>query len=106
MLNPWPGKTPKAGSIVLHGFAAMLEDLTCPGIWFAILAPSITLGVAVAIGLTYNTVLEQNYGWPTENIGLINLAPIPASYLALLSPGGEAIKSLFHGQTQRRNCQA
>lgn len=86
-LNPWPGKTPHAGSIVLHGFAAMLEALTCPGIWFVILVPSITLGVAVAIGLTCNTVLEQNYGWPAENIGLINLAPIPASYLALLFAG-------------------
>jgi hypothetical protein len=87
LLNPWPGMTPKAGSIVLHGYAAMLEALTCPGIWFAILAPSITLGVAVAIGLTYNNVLENNYNWPAENVGLINLAPIPASYLALLFAG-------------------
>ena len=79
--------TPNASSIVARGYAAMLEALTCPGIWFAILAPSITLGVAVAISLTYNNVLEKNYDWPAENIGLINLAPIPASYLAMFAAG-------------------
>ncbi|CZR69135.1 related to HOL1 protein [Phialocephala subalpina] len=86
-LNPWPGMTPNAGSIVARGYVAMLEALTCPGIWFAILAPSITLGVAIAISLTYNNVLEKNYNWPAKNIGLINLAPIPASYLAMLAAG-------------------
>ncbi len=54
---------------------------------FAILEPSITLGVAVATGLIYNTVLDDNYNWPTENIGLINLAPITAFYLAMLFAG-------------------
>lgn len=86
-LNPWPRMTPNTGSIVLHSYAAMFEALTCPAIWYTILTPSITLGVAFAIDLTYNAVLEKNYGWAAENIGLINLAPIPASYLALLFAG-------------------
>jgi hypothetical protein len=86
-LNPWSGITPNAGALVFHSYAAMLKALTCPGIWFAILAPSITLGVAIAISLTYNNVLEHNYNWPAENIGLINLAPIPASYIAMFFAG-------------------
>lgn len=87
MLHPWSGMTPGAGRIVAHGYLAMLKALMSPGIWYAILVPSITLGVAVAIGLTYDTVLTTNYHWAAKNVGLINLAPIPASYLAMAFAG-------------------
>jgi hypothetical protein len=65
----------------------MAKSLTCPGIVYAILVPSITLGCAIAVSLNYNAVLEKNYPWPAENIGLINVAPIPASFLAMIVAG-------------------
>ena len=65
----------------------MAKSLTCSGFVYAILVLSITLGCVIAALLNYNAALERNYHWPAENIGIINVAPIPASFLAIIVVG-------------------
>ena len=60
-INPWSGIILNTGKLDLYGYTAMLKALTYLGIWFAILAPLITLGYTVTISLTYNIVLKDNY---------------------------------------------
>ncbi|PQE25602.1 HOL1 (member of major facilitator superfamily) protein [Rutstroemia sp. NJR-2017a BBW] len=86
-LGVWSGKSPRAGRIIIEAFRTMMQSLTSPGIVYAILVPSITIGSAVAISLTYNDVLVNHYGWPAKSVGLINIAPMPAAFLAMAAAG-------------------
>lgn len=74
LINPWSGTTPNGGRVVVRAYIHMAEAFTSPGLLYALLVATIVLGCAIGISLTYNTVLEDNYGWPSQNIGLINVS--------------------------------
>lgn len=86
-ISLWPGRTPNSGRLILRSLKVAAECFTSPGIVFAILVPSITLGCAIALSLTYSTVLIQNYHWAPKSVGLISLSPIPAALLAMILAG-------------------
>lgn len=98
LLNVWPGKSKHAVRTVLKCYLHMAESLTSPGIVFALLCASIVLGItpfstnvltlkgcAIGLSLTYNNVLENVYGWPAENVGLINVCPMKTPTLTNVS---------------------
>lgn len=87
LLNPWPGKAPNASRIVATSFLEMARCCTAPGIVYATLVPSVTTGCMIAMSLSYNAVLTENYGQPAASVGLINLASIPASFAAMFVAG-------------------
>jgi hypothetical protein len=74
LVNPWSGTTPNGGRVVIRAYIHMAEAFTSPGLVYALLVATIVLGCAIGISLTYNTVLQENYGWPAANIGLINVS--------------------------------
>lgn len=87
LLNPWPSKASNASRIVATSFLEMARCCTAPGIVYAILVPSVTTGCMIAMSLSYNAVLTENYGQPAASVGLINLASIPASFAAMFVAG-------------------
>ena len=74
LINPWSGTTPNGGRVVVRAYFHMVEAFTSPGLVYALLVATIVLGCAIGISLTYNTVLQENYGWPAASIGLINVS--------------------------------
>ena len=85
LINPWSGTTPN-GRRVVRAYIHMAEAFTSPGLIYALLVATIVLGCAIGISLTYNAVLQENYGWPAANIGLINVStsffqPLQTTYL-------------------------
>ena len=104
LINPWSGTTPNGGRVVVRAYIHMAEAFTSPGLVYALLVATIVLGCAIGISLTYDTVLQDNYGWSAASIGLINvrasfnsfqhllillvqLGPVPASIAAMLYAG-------------------
>ncbi|OJJ94979.1 hypothetical protein ASPACDRAFT_1908671 [Aspergillus aculeatus ATCC 16872] len=76
MLSPWPGVSAHPMRTVLKTWWQMLESFSSPGVLYATLLASVVLGASVGVSLTYNTVLEYNYGWSASAIGLINLGGV------------------------------
>ena len=74
LINPWSGTTPNGRRVVVRAYINMAEALTSPGLVYALLVATIVLGCAIGVSLTYNTVLQENYGWGAANIGLINVS--------------------------------
>ncbi|EKG16765.1 Sugar transporter conserved site [Macrophomina phaseolina MS6] len=87
LLNPWPGKAPNASRIIATSFLEMAKCCTAPGIIYATLVPSVTTGCMIAMSLSYNAVLTENYGQSAASVGLINIASIPASFAAMFVAG-------------------
>ncbi|PYI19020.1 MFS general substrate transporter [Aspergillus violaceofuscus CBS 115571] len=76
MLSPWPGVSARPVRTVLKTWWQMVESFSSPGVLYATLLASVVLGASVGVSLTYNTVLEYNYGWSASAIGLINLGGV------------------------------
>ena len=76
LINPWSGTTPNGRRVVVRAYISMVEAFTSPGLVYALLIATIVLGCAIGVSLTYDTVLQDNYGWPAENIGLINVSNV------------------------------
>ncbi|KAJ5481160.1 hypothetical protein N7539_007054 [Penicillium diatomitis] len=87
MLKPWekPAKNPLR--IVLNAWLHMFEAFISPGILYATLLSSVVLGCSVGMSLTYDTVLQQVYGWPAKSVGLINLGGIFGGFGGMLYAG-------------------
>lgn len=87
MIAPWgkPSKNP-VKTIVMAWFH-MLEAFSSPGILYATLLSSVVLGCSVGMSLTYDTVLQQNYGWAAKNVGLINLGGVFGGFGGMLYAG-------------------
>lgn len=92
MLKPWSGVSKDPIMIVLKCWLNMVRSLSSPGILYSLLLSAVVLGCAIAISLTYNTVLEEDYGWPAENIGLINIGGVIGAFLGMLYAGWPADK--------------
>ncbi|KAJ5536246.1 MFS general substrate transporter [Penicillium frequentans] len=54
---------------------------------YATLLSSAVLAAAIGMSLTYDTVLQDNYGWPAANVGLINLGGVFGSFGGMLYGG-------------------
>ncbi|KAF3384846.1 hypothetical protein F1880_001754 [Penicillium rolfsii] len=87
MLAPWqkPAKNPM--KIVLMAWFHMFEAFSSPGILYATLLSSVVLGCSVGMSLTYDTVLQQKYGWAAQNVGLINLGGVFGGFGGMLYAG-------------------
>ena len=83
MLKPWSGVAKDPIMVVAKCWFNMLRSLSSPGIVYALLLSSIVLGCAIGISLTYNTVLEEYYGWPAQNVGLINIGGVIGAFLGM-----------------------
>lgn len=94
MLRPYSPIARNPLRTVLTSYVHMIGALSSPGIVFAVLLSSIVLGTAIAISLTYNTVLQQNYGWPAKNIGLINIGGIVGGFFGMAYAGWPADSTL------------
>ncbi|CAI6098704.1 unnamed protein product [Clonostachys chloroleuca] len=75
---------PRPLQVILLSWLHMAQSLTSPGILYAVLTSSITLGCGVGMSLTYNAVLMQNYHWQAKDIGLINIGGIIGAFLGML----------------------
>ncbi|KAH8647755.1 major facilitator superfamily domain-containing protein [Xylariales sp. PMI_506] len=93
-LKPWTNvSSPAEGfKIWVQAYVSIAQSLTSPGVWFALLASSITLGIGVAISLVYSTILEESFGWSAASVGLFNVGIIPAAMLAMVYSGWGADK--------------
>lgn len=67
-------------------YKAMALSLLDPSILWALGTASIFLGVSIAQSLSFGSTLEKQ-GWTPENTGLIYIAWIPASALAMVMSG-------------------
>ncbi|KAL3255736.1 hypothetical protein ABHI18_008109 [Aspergillus niger] len=76
MLSAWPRLCPHPLRDVLLTWWQMLETFSSPGIIYATLLSAVILGGSVGVSLTYDTVLQYNYGWGAASIGLINLGGV------------------------------
>jgi len=92
MLKPWSGVSPNAGRIIIMSWVHMAESFTSPGILFAVLISSITLGCSIGVSLTYNTVLVDVYHWSSANVGLINIGGIIGGFLGMAYAGATGDK--------------
>lgn len=68
-------------------FLQMAKALLNPGILFALAASSMVLGINICESLSFGGILENSYGWPAANTGLIYLGAIPAGLFAFFSCG-------------------
>ncbi|KAH9901750.1 major facilitator superfamily domain-containing protein [Xylariomycetidae sp. FL2044] len=91
-LKPWSPMAENGWRIWAGAYWKILKSLSSPGVWFAMLASSISLGIGVAISLVYSTILEERYGWSPESVGLFNVGIIPAAIFAMLYSGYGADK--------------
>jgi MFS family permease len=83
-IKPWSEVQEKPVRIILITYVQMLQSLGSPGIIYAILTSSVTLGCAIGMSLTYNQVLVENYGWQPKNVGLINIGGAIGALMGML----------------------
>ena len=91
-LKPWSTPAKRPGIVILKAYWHMLESFSSPGIVYAILLSSITLGCTIALSLTYDAILQKNYHWAPQNIGLINIGGMIGGILGMAYAGWPADK--------------
>lgn len=74
LIKPFESMTPNGPRLALDSYIDMAKAFISPGILFAVMLAAISLGVPIAISLTYDTVLQKSYGWPASSVGLINVS--------------------------------
>lgn len=72
-LKPWSPVAPNALNILGASCMKILKSMSSPGVIFALMLSSISLGVGIAITLVYSTVLQESYKWSPESVGLFNV---------------------------------
>ncbi|KAI1342296.1 major facilitator superfamily domain-containing protein [Xylariaceae sp. FL0016] len=92
-LKPWSPVAQNGLKIWAGAYMKIFKSMSSPGVWFAMLASSISLGIGVAITLVYSTVLEESFGWSPASVGLFNVGIIPAAILAMFYSGWFAEKA-------------
>lgn len=90
MIRPWSSTSKRPIYIILKTWLQMLESLSSPGILYAVLMSSITLGVCIGVSLTYNVVLVKNYHWPAKSVGLINIGGMIGAIVGMAYAGWPA----------------
>lgn len=72
---------------VLQCYVGMAYSLLDPAIIFSLGASSLALGVNIAISLSFGRILQDLYGWPGKNTGLVYAGALPACALAFICAG-------------------
>jgi hypothetical protein len=83
-LRPWSKPSSQPLRVILLSWKYMIASFSSPGILYAVLTSSITLGCGVGMSLTYNQVLMQNYHWQAKDIGLVNVGGAIGAIIAML----------------------
>ncbi|KAL4912254.1 major facilitator superfamily domain-containing protein [Aspergillus aurantiobrunneus] len=76
MLIPWSSPTESPFTLIPRTTLQVFEAFMSPGILYATVLASIVLGSSIGMSLSYNTILQYNYHWAPESIGLINLGGV------------------------------
>ncbi|KAL4931836.1 major facilitator superfamily domain-containing protein [Aspergillus undulatus] len=87
MLIPWSSPTESPVKLIPRTTIQIFEAFLSPGILYATLVASVVLGFSIGMSLSYNTVLQNNYHWPAESIGLINLGGVFGGFGGMLYAG-------------------
>ncbi|KIW88817.1 uncharacterized protein Z519_10301 [Cladophialophora bantiana CBS 173.52] len=80
-LKPWSTPHPQPLKTILLSWTHMLQAMTSPGILYSVLISSIALGCSVDLSLSYDSILQGQYGWKPQNIGLINVGSVVGSFI-------------------------
>ena len=83
-LKPWSTPHPQPGKMILLSWAYMLQAATSPGILYAVLISSIALGCSVDISLSFDAILQGQYHWKPQNVGLINIGAIVSVFFVYM----------------------
>ena len=87
-LSPWSGLSPGWLGKLGHTYYRMALALLDPAIWWALLAASAILAIAIGQSLSFGTILASPpYSWKEENTGLNYLGALPAGLFAMLTCG-------------------
>ncbi|KAL3445032.1 major facilitator superfamily domain-containing protein [Aspergillus insuetus] len=87
MLVPWSSPTESPWALIPRTTFQIFEAFMSPGILYATLLSSVVLGASIGMSLSYNTVLQYNYGWAPKSIGLINLGGVFGGFGGMLYAG-------------------
>ncbi|KAL4981887.1 major facilitator superfamily domain-containing protein [Aspergillus falconensis] len=87
MLIPWSPPTESPLTLIPRTTLQIFSAFMSPGILYATLVASVVLGSSIGMSLSYNTVLQYNYHWPAESIGLINLGGVFGGFGGMLYAG-------------------
>ncbi|KAL4807499.1 major facilitator superfamily domain-containing protein [Aspergillus unguis] len=87
MLIPWKSPTESPLTLVPRTILQIFEAFVSPGILYVTLVASVVLGASIGMSLSYNTVLQYNYHWSQESIGLINLGGVFGGFGGMLYAG-------------------
>ncbi|KAL4768216.1 major facilitator superfamily domain-containing protein [Aspergillus nidulans var. acristatus] len=87
MLALWSSPTESPLTLIPRTTLQIFSAFLSPGILYATLVASVVLGSSIGMSLSYNTVLQYNYHWPAESIGLINLGGVFGGFGGMLYAG-------------------
>ncbi|KAK3671648.1 hypothetical protein LTR78_008381 [Recurvomyces mirabilis] len=100
-LNPVTSAVPNAFRVGGGALVKMVSSLSSPGVIWAILATSISLGVTIAMSLTYGEILTTDFGWSMASVGLINCGGFPAAIVAMALAGPLSDKLILYMASRR-----
>ncbi|KAL4976874.1 major facilitator superfamily domain-containing protein [Aspergillus desertorum] len=91
LLIPWSSPTESLLTLIPRTTLQIFSAFMSPSILYATLVASVVasvvLGSSIGMSLSYNTVLQHNYHWPAESIGLINLGGVFGGFGGMLYAG-------------------
>ncbi|KAL3471070.1 major facilitator superfamily domain-containing protein [Aspergillus californicus] len=87
MIVPWHSPTQSPWTLIPQTMFQIFQAFMSPGILYATLLASVVLGSSIGMSLSYNTVLQYNYGWAAKSIGLINLGGVFGGFGGMLYAG-------------------
>jgi hypothetical protein len=122
LMKPYDSMTPNGGRIALMSYVHMAKAFVSPHIIYAVLLSAISLGknkffaislkagfnaiagIPIAISLTYDTVLQESYGWDPSSVGLINVSTTLATqYQTILLISSSIYTDWSHSSRRTRN---
>lgn len=83
-LKPWSTPHHQPFKVIVLSWAHIFQAMTSPAIIYAVLISSIALACTVDMSLTFNDVLQGQYGWEPQNIGLINIGSVVGTLIGTL----------------------
>ncbi|KAG8628572.1 hypothetical protein KVT40_004445 [Elsinoe batatas] len=86
-LKPFQGVALNSIRLGLGANLKMLQSCSSPAVVWAVLVASITLGIGIAMSVTYATILTKSFAWSYKSIGLVNIGVFPASICAMILTG-------------------
>lgn len=73
-LNPFPAPVSNPVKAYISEWVSLGFAVADPGVLWACGMQSIALAIIIVISLSLPTVVQRDYNWPAQNVGLINLS--------------------------------